>query len=85
MHDLREQHAEQGAGDESRDALLERGSDHAEQPAAEQLRTTQRYTQLQAFDLTQARVRTLARDFVKETLAEWERFRTAGARSGSAR
>ena len=31
MQDLREQRPEQDAGDESRDTLLERGSDHAEQ------------------------------------------------------
>jgi hypothetical protein len=41
----------------------------------EPLRPHQRFAQLRAFEMTNARARTLARQFADETMAEWERFR----------
>jgi hypothetical protein len=41
----------------------------------EQLRAQQRWSQLRAFDLTDARAKRLSRDLATEAIAAWERFR----------
>jgi hypothetical protein len=41
----------------------------------EPLRAHQRFAQLRAFELTEARARALAVDFAAEVVTEWERFR----------
>ena len=41
----------------------------------EPLRGYQRFAQLRAFELSEARARDLTRELVRETVSEWDRFR----------